>query len=205
MSGYNKLAFSLVFVVCLSVPPSVLTICLCWSVWLVKWPNSVFVLHHTSSHLYISPFIHSSIQLDTIHPDLQSTYKLFDVFVYNLITKLNFLIQDYHWDQHVPMETNVRADLSVTTGEEQAWSAVSVVIIIVYRVSVCACVSFFRTWALSSVCLTGWLRETVGRADSVCMSVVHVCFRLHQHLTYCCNFSLNPTEKFVSRISSLLA
>ena len=97
------------------------------------------------------------------------------------------------------METNVRADLSVTTGEEQAWSAVSVVIITMYRVSVCLCpiVQDMETMLKNSVVFMSSRIETnrAGLVYSVHSGLVHIYVRLHRHIIYSCNFIANVLKK----------
>ena len=125
-----------------------------------------------------------------------------------LMISLLFVFQDCQWGQLVPMETNVRADLSVTTGEEQAWSAVSVVIITMYRVSVCLCpiVQDIETMLKNSIIFMSDGRIEKNRARlvySVHSGLVHIYVRLHRHMIYCCNFIVNLLKIYVRCINLL--
>ena len=84
----------------------------------------------------------------------------------------------------------------------------SVVIITMYRISVCLCpiVQDMETMLKNSVVFMsdGVIEgNRAGLIDSVHSGLVHIYVRLHCHILYCGNIIVNPLKQYVRCISLL--
>ena len=78
----------------------------------------------------------------------------------------------------------------------------SVVIITMYRISVCLCpiVQDMEAMLKNSVVFMsdGTIeRNRAGLVYSFHSGLVHIYVRLHRHIIYCCNFIVNPLKEII--------